>query len=217
MQTVQCCHFYLYIVFVAYVYVYIGVCVYVCKYMYAYICVLCIYIPYIYTHTRISTLLEIFKSTSLISFNTSSTFPSFPKEDRNCFLQTWEQGQSRTRVQQLWLRVKPFYLSLQWVEMNGNHCLSPKIKSLPTEWNAKNQVRESPSLSLSCTLPPSIPHPKPMLRPEALSIHSSCGLVPKCLCTSCHVLSSSSPPRAVSILLFPSTVQIRRSATCPLL
>lgn len=52
--------------------------IYRCVYMYVCMCV------YIYTHTKISTSLEIFKSTSLISSNTSSTFPSFPKEDRNC-------------------------------------------------------------------------------------------------------------------------------------
>lgn len=182
--------------------------IYVCVYMYV-----CIY-AYIYTHTRISTSLEIFKSTSLISLNTSSTFLKFPKEDRNCFFQSWEQGQSRTRGQQLWLRGKPFYLSPQWMEMKGNHCLPPKIKSLPTEWNAKNQVRESPSSSLSCRLPPTIPLCKPMLRPGALSIHSFCGLVPKCLCTSCHVLSSSPPPRALCVLLSPSMLQTRCSATC---
>lgn len=186
-----------YIVFAAYAYVfmYIQVCIYVCVYVYI----------HTHTHTRISTSLEIFKNTSLISSNTSSTFPSFPKEDRNCFLQSWEQGQSRTRGQQLWLRGKPFYLSLQWVEMNRNHCLPPKIKSLPTEWNAKNQVRESPSLYLSHRLPPSVPHPKPTLRPEALGIHSFCGLVPQCLCTSCQILPSSSPPWAVCLLLTPST------------
>lgn len=168
----------------------------------------------VYIYRGVSTSLEIFKSTSLTSSNTSSTFPSFPRKDRNCFLQSREQGQSRTHGRQLWLRGKPFYLSLQWVEMNRNHCLPPKIKSLPTEWNAKNQVIESPSLSLSCRLPLSIPLPKPTLRPEAQSICSFCGLVPKCLCTSCHILSSSSPPRAVCMLLSPATLQTRCSATC---
>lgn len=56
-----------------------------------------------------------------------------------------------------------------------NHSLPPKIKSLPTKWNARNQVRELSSLSHSRRLPPSTPHPKPTLRSEALSIHSSVG------------------------------------------
>lgn len=106
----------------------------------------------------------------------------------NCFFPGWGQDQSRTRGWQLRLRGKPLYLSLPWVEANGDLHQRANTAHLPVCREAGKSIALSARLSQSaslCSLPSASPDPRSdlELRVSALFVLWA---GPTALSTSCQ-------------------------------
>jgi len=128
----------------------------------------------------------------LISYS-SKTLPACLKRDRNCFLPGWEQGQSRTGGRQLWLRGKPLYLSLLWVEVNKNICFHQKRNTAHLQECQEAGQR----IALFAPLPQtSCPHSLPSATPDP---HSD----PELWVFSCFIPWAG---RTVALQLLPGSI-----------